>query len=333
MMGTRSRLTVQCGESVWRYAEPFVIARGVIVDCEAFELALTDERGRTGRSEVLGVTYAGETPWTIRQQIARIEDRIACGLTREELLELLPSGGARCAVDLALWDLEAKQGAGDPFRRNGLQRRPVTTAYTIGIRGRDEYEVAGRTFARCPWLKVKVDEKDPVGAIEALRRGAPAPALIVDPNQAWSVAQLKEIAPTMAALGVRLLEQPTAVGTETELEGFSSPVPLCADESIDDADDLAGLYGKFQVINIKLDKAGGLTAALRLADVAQAQGFELMVGCMGGTSLAMAPGMVLAQRCRYVDLDGSRMLSADRANGFRFVDGVVPEPHLAALWG
>jgi L-alanine-DL-glutamate epimerase-like enolase superfamily enzyme len=130
-----------------------------------------------------------------------------------------------------------------------------------------------------------------------------------------------------------LLEQPTAVGTESELEGYACPVPLCADESIDDVDDLPKLRGKFQAINIKLDKVGGLTAALELADVARKQGFELMVGCMGGTSLAMAPGMVLAQGCQYVDLDGSRMLAADRPCGFRFIDGVIPEPHLRPLWG
>ena len=208
-----------------------------------------------------------------------------------------------------------------------------TSACTLGIRSLEAYEEAARRLADFAVLKIKVDGREPLAALAAVRRGAPNPALIVDPNQAWSVADLKDLAPVMAGYGVALLEHPIPVGAEAGLDGWTCPVPLCADELVDTEADLAKARGRFDVVNIKLDKAGGLTAALRLADAAASQGFRLMVGCMAGSSLAMAPAMVLAQRCAFVDLDGPLLQAEDAENGFVYAAGRVAAPHIPALWG
>ena len=327
------RIDIECSRSTWRYAEPFVLSRGAITECDALEVRLVDALGREGRSETCGVTYDGETPESMRAQIESVVNDLRAGATRRELVGLLPPGGARCALDTALWDLESKQGLGDPFSRLGLRSDPVVTAYTIGLGSLERFEHKAAALAGSPWIKVKVDAEQPLAQLEAVHRGAPDAAFIVDPNQAWSVAQLRELAPRLAALGVALLEQPTPRGTEAELDGYRCPIALCADESVDDVDDLPSVTGRFQAINIKLDKVGGLTAALDLADAAQAAGLALMVGCMGGTSLAMAPGMVLAQRCRWVDLDGPCLLSDDRRTAFTYERGVVDPCLIPALWG
>lgn len=174
---------------------------------------------------------------------------------------------------------------------------------------------------------------DPIAAIRAVRRGNPTARLIVDPNQSWSATQLRDVSDEMRLLGVVLIEQPIPVGSEAGLEEWSPPVPLCADELVEHEEDLPKAQGRFSFINIKLDKAGGLTAALRLADAAKARGFGLMVGCMAGSSLSMAPAMVLAQRCDFVDLDGPLLQSNDIENGFHYEEGVVVRPYKPELWG
>ena len=316
-----------------RYREPFVISRETFEVDRFFELQLRDRDGFIGRAEASGIRYAKETVGSMRAQIEAVAPRLRGNIEREQIQRLLPHGGARNALDVALWDLEAKRTGIDPFTRAGTTPAPVASARTIGIRTLDEYAAAARTFAGFDCLKVKVDAREPIAAVEAVRADAPGVRLIVDPNQAWSLDLLKEVAPEMARFGVDLIEQPIAIGQEEGLEGWRCPVPLAADELIHDVDDLAKAVGRFQVINIKLDKAGGLTAALELADAAEALGFALMVGCMGGTSLAMAPGMVVAQRCRFVDLDAPLLLTHDRADGFIYVDGRVAEPYRPALWG
>jgi L-Ala-D/L-Glu epimerase len=254
-------------------------------------------------------------------------------MTREDLLGLLPPGGARFAVDSALWDLEAKRGGPDPFSACGLSPEPVTSAYTIGIRSLDGYRDTAGRFAGYAVLKVKVDGSDPLAAVKSVRAGAPASRLIVDPNQSWSVDQLKALAPGLANLGVALLEQPIPAGAEPALDGWTSPVLLCADELVHEIADLDRARGRFHAVNIKLDKTGGLTAALALADAAEAEGFRLMVGCMAGSSLSMAPAMVLAQRCDFVDLDGPLLQSEDTQPGLRYEQGRVERPYVPELWG
>lgn len=328
-----NRVTLNVVAQSWTLREPFVISRQTITSVGTVHVRLLGADGAAGCGEAAGIDYVGETPATMIAQIESVRDAIEAGVDRETLLGLLPSGGARFAVDSALWDLEAKRGAGDPFARCRLAPMPVVSTPTIGIGSLKLYEAAARRHAAAAWLKVKVDGDDPLAAVEAVRRGSPDARLIVDPNQAWSLEQLKTLAPRMAALGVDLLEQPIPVGAEAGLDGYRSPVPLCADEALNDLDDLPNIVGRFDAINIKLDKVGGLTAALRLADAAVAAGLQLMVGCMVEPSLAIAPALVLAQRCRYADLEAPPLLAQDNPDGFDFLDGIIERPHRPALWG
>jgi L-Ala-D/L-Glu epimerase len=326
-------MRLQIDTLTWPLREPFAISRGIEYEADTILVTMQDEDGHQGRGEGCGVAYHGETPATMTAQIETVRPTLEQGVSRQELLELLPPGGARCAVDTALWDLEAKREGRPASDIAGLgPLKALTTAYTIGIRAIEEYEVTARSRADYPVLKIKVDSTDPIRALEAVRRGAPSPKLIVDPNQAWSVAFLKEMAPHLAKLGVVLLEQPIKVGEEHLLDGYRCPIPLCADEAVDDVSDLAKVSGRFSVINIKLDKAGGLTNALMLGHAARAAGFDLMVGCMTGTSLSMAPGIVLGQLCEFVDLDGPLLLAKDWPNGLTYRKGIVA-PAERVFWG
>lgn len=325
-------LYLAVGSSEWPLKQPFVISRQTISTVSTIDVTLTDAAGRCGRGAAVGLDYAGETVETMRSRIEAARSIVESGISRRDLLEILPAGGARCAVDAALWDLETRRGHGDPFARAGVSASDVRSAITLGIQSPAAVEQAARRSA-AQWLKVKVGGDDPLAIVAAARRGAPSARLIVDPNQAWTVPQLVELSPTLADIGVDLLEQPIPVGSEAELDGVSLPIPLCADEACDGVQDLARLRGRFAAINIKLDKVGGLTAALDLADAAQAEGFRLMVGCMLAPSLAIAPAMVLAQRCAYVDLDAPPFLLRDNPHGFRFEGGLVRTPHVAKLWG
>jgi L-Ala-D/L-Glu epimerase len=326
-------LTVEVWTKTWPMVEPLVIARGSQTEQPTLQVRLQSAEGAAGRGEACGVSYAGETPQTMTEQIESVMNELARGINRHELLDLLPPGGARFALDSALWDLEAKKSGASPFTVCKLRPRPVTSARTIGIRSLADYETTARSLSAYPLLKIKVDAEKPVAAVEAVHRGAPRARLIVDANQSWSVEQLKDVAPRLQRSGVVLIEQPIEVGGESRLAGFQSPIALCADELINDARDLAHARGRFQLINIKLDKCGGLTAGMALADAALAAGFKLMVGCMAGSSLSMAPAMVLAQRCDFADLDGPMLQAEDCEHGLAYRDGVVQEPHSRKLWG
>ena len=315
------------------FHEPFVISRQAFKSAPVLRVTLIDRENFRGRGEAHGVSYHGETPDTMAQAIMAMGPSLPGDLTRAALLQMLPPGGARFAMDAALWDLEAKRDGQDPFAITGTSPCPVTTCLTIGMRETEAYFRGAKSRAGASVLKAKVGAENPMPAIEAVRRGAPDARLIIDPNQAWSVEMLKAFEPALVELGVALLEQPIRVGDEPGLDGWMSRIPLCADELIDDTDDLPRAHGRFQFINIKLEKCGGLTAALALADAAKALGFGLMVGCMGGSSLAMAPGMVLAQRCGYVDLDGPLFLVEDIEDGFDYDFGLVRYPHKRLLWG
>lgn len=325
------RVTIRA--HAWPMKEPFAISRGVSTEQKVIIVEIADDAGALGRGEGCGVPYAGETPESMRADLAPVIAAIEAGASREDLLHLLPAGGARCAVDCALWDLEAKSSGVRAWARLGIDElKSVDTCFTIGIRDVEGYERKAHELRDFAWLKVKVGRGDPRPAISAVRRGAANARLVVDPNQAWSPDELKDYAGPLADLGVTVLEQPIPVGAEMALDGYRCPIALAADELIDDAEDLARARGRFDIVNIKLDKTGGLTTAMRLADAAQAQGFALMVGCMAGSSLSMAPAMILAQRCAVVDLDGPLLQAEDWPDGLVYAGGRVAPP-APSFWG
>jgi L-alanine-DL-glutamate epimerase-like enolase superfamily enzyme len=316
----------------WEMTEPFTISRGTTTHMEGVLAVVTDGVHR-GRGESYGIPYAGETPQSMIAQIEAVRGSIESGMSRAQLLELLPAGGARCAIDFALWDLEAKQ-SGRPVRAlAGINAwEPLATTFTIGMRSRAQLQKTALRYLKFEKLKIKVDGVDPIDTLRALREVAPGPRLIVDPNQSWSLAQLREYAPMCKELGVVLLEQPVAVDADEGLRGYRCPIPIAADELVGDLNDLPKARAKYSVINIKLDKAGGLTEGLRLAHAAIAEGFELMVGCMAGSSLSMAPAFVLGQLCRFVDLDGPLLQKEDWPDAIEYRHGIMSPPS-ARLWG
>jgi L-alanine-DL-glutamate epimerase-like enolase superfamily enzyme len=326
-------ITARVAIERWAMHEVFATSRDAITDIPVILVELTDRNGRTGRGEAAGVDYDGETPASMLAAVNAVAPRLADSLTGEELLSLLPAGGARNAVDCALWDLRAKQSGIRAWQAAGLSRLdPVTTCLTIGLGSEADTRRKAVDAAGYRVLKLKLDRERHVDVVRLVRAIRPEAELIVDANQAWSRALLERLLPELAALGVALVEQPVPCGEDASLDGLASPLPLAADESCADRSSLPGLVGRYQYVNIKLDKTGGLTEALALAARARALGFGLMVGNMCGTSLAMAPGFLVAQACRYVDLDGPLLQREDRAHAIRFEHGrmSVPEP---ALWG
>ena len=325
------KLTVQT--KYWKLREPFVIARGTYTTSDVIIVELQDGP-HVGRGEAAGVDYHGETPDSMVAQVEAVRSKIEAGVTRAELLKLLPIGGARNALDAALWDLEAKRTGRRAWDLAGVgNTREVASAMTIGIRSIEGYEKAARGLTHYRWIKIKVNNENPLACIEAVRRGSPNSRLIVDANQAWDVPTLYKLGPQLAKLRVDLLEQPVKVGGDQDLELGRSPIPVCADESIDTIDDLQYLKSRYEFVNIKLDKTGGLTAALELASAARAEGMRLMVGCMVTGSVGMAPGMVLAQLCEVVDLDGPLLQSEDWPDAIQYDrTGVMSWPS-PKLWG
>lgn len=289
------------------------------------------EEGATGRGEAAGIYYLDETGDSMRAQILSVLPAIEGGASREDLLRLLPAGGARNALDCALWDLEAKRAGKTIWELTGIDPGSTQTVLTVGL---DTPEVMAASAAgiASSRIKVKLSGDDPLERILAVRKARPDADIIVDANQGWSFAQLVELAPKFRELRIAMIEQPLPRGADAELEDFGSPVPLCADESCLDTSEFEQAARRYQVINIKLDKTGGLTEALALANLARERGLDVMVGNMVGTSLAMAPGCVVAQLCRFVDLDGPCFLVRDRAHAIHYDDGAMSLP-TAALWG
>lgn len=317
---------------VWPLREPFVISRGTQTACEVIVVHLAAD-GHVGRGEAVGVDYHGETIDSMRAQIEAVRNTIERGVDRSQLLDLLPPGGARNALDAALWDLEAKRTGTTVWELAGIAKpRRIATCETIGIRSIAGYEAKARSLSRYDWIKVKVSDDRPLEAVAAVRRGAPKARLVVDANQAWSVELLQRLAPALAQLHVDLLEQPVAESDGPRLANLELPVPVCADEPANTVDDLPRLIDCYDFVNIKLDKSGGLTAALDFARAAHAAGLRLMVGCMVGGSLAMAPAMVVAQLCEIADLDGPLLQAEDWPDAIEYRDGVMSLPS-KKLWG
>jgi L-alanine-DL-glutamate epimerase-like enolase superfamily enzyme len=297
---------------------------------------LTDADGHVGRGEAAGVDYDGETVRGLCAQIEAARPVIEAAPNTppwEWLATLLPHGGARNAVDCALWDLWAKRCGMSVWQLSGINApRVLTTCITLGI-DTDEAVAAGvAQYSGWPLFKVKVDGARPIEAVRLVHQHSPAARMIVDPNQAWSCDLLNRLAPELQSLGVVLVEQPVPRGEDETLGGYTGKVRLAADESIADRAELASIKDWYQVVNVKLDKTGGLTEALALARDARALGLGIMVGCMAGTSLAMAPGMVVGQTAEFIDLDGPLLHAHDRAHGIGYDRGVMQLPS-PALWG
>lgn len=286
-----------------------------------------------GQGECVPYARYGESLDSVLAEIAAQADAVAGGLDRQELQRRMPAGAARNAVDCALWDLEAKL-AGKPVHvLAGLpQPQPLVTAFTLSLDTPDKMRAQAEANSHRPLLKLKLGGgAEDIDRVAAVREASQA-TLIVDANEAWGTAELQRMPAELARLGVALIEQPLPAGSDQELSGIPHPVAFCADESCHDRSGLAALVGRYEAVNIKLDKTGGLTEALALKAAAEAAGMRIMVGCMLATSLAMAPAMLVAQGAEFVDLDGPLLLDRDRDPGIRFRDSNM-DPAPAALWG
>lgn len=323
---------VTARHETWPLSRPFAISRGTKTAAEVVVVTVT-EAGVTGQGECVPYPRYSESPESILTQVHAVAAAVASGQDRQALLRQMPPGAARNAIDGALWDLEAKSSGIPAWQRAGLSPPgPVVTAVTIGIDTPDAMAAAARSLAAQPLLKLKLDRHAVVDRVAAVRRAAPLARLLVDANESWSRALLADVLPGLADLGVELIEQPLPADRDGELDGLTPVVPLAADESCHTPADLSRLAGRYQAVNVKLDKAGGLTTALDLVDAAERAGFQVMVGCMVATSLAIAPALLIAGRARWVDLDGPLWLRRDREHGIRFTGGVA-EPPSPALWG
>ena len=317
----------------WPLQRPFTISRGskteAVVVVAELELA-----GHRGRGEAVPYPRYGETPQGVVAAIEAIGPALRGGLGRSELQSAMPPGAARNALDCAFWDLAAKQGGRSVHDLAAIPApKPVVTAYTISLDMAEAMAGAATRAAGYSLLKVKLGGgTDDAKRIAAVRRAAPNSELIVDANEGWSENDLERNLAACAEAGVTLIEQPLPDGADAALAQIRRPIPVCADESVHDRASLRAIGGKYDAINVKLDKAGGLTEALALAADAERLGFGIMVGCMVATSLAMAPAMLVAQRARVVDLDGPLLLAEDRPHGLRY-DGSIVYPAEPALWG
>jgi L-alanine-DL-glutamate epimerase-like enolase superfamily enzyme len=317
----------------WELIEPFVTARDANTHVPVLVVRLTGPGGHRGWAEAAGVDYDGETPESMAAQVVAVQDALHDRLTGTELLDLLPAGGARNAVDCALWDLRAKESGCPAWQLAGLPApHAVTTALTIGLGGESEVRRKAREARDYPLLKLKVDAERHVDLVHCVREVHPAARIIVDANQSWTRALLERLLAELLRLGVEMVEQPVRRGDDATLDGLRSPMPIAADESCTDRHSLAALAGRYQSVNVKLDKCGGLTEALAMCAEARRLGLGLMVGNMCGTSLAMAPAFLVAQACAVTDLDGPLLQRLDRPHAIRFDRGLMRVPE-RALWG
>jgi L-Ala-D/L-Glu epimerase len=316
----------------WPIAGAFTISRGSKTEAVVVVVELSDGTHR-GRGESAPYARYGETPDGIVAAIEALRPALRQGLDRAALQRALGPGAARNALDCAYWDVNARQAGRRAYELAGIGRpAPMTTAYTISLASPQEMAAAAERAAWRPLLKVKLGGEDDGKRIAAVRRAAPKAGIIVDANEGWNAENFAGNMAACADAGVTLIEQPLPEGGDDALARIKRPIPVCADESAHDRGSLGGLAGKYDAINIKLDKAGGLTEALALVAEAEQRGLAVMVGCMVATSLAMAPAMLAAQRARYVDLDGPLLLAKDRACGLRY-EGSVVYPSESALWG
>jgi L-alanine-DL-glutamate epimerase-like enolase superfamily enzyme len=316
----------------WPISGHFTISRGAKTQAEVVVVEL-DDGTHVGRGECVPYARYGESVAAATAALEALREAVANGLTHADLQRRLPAGAARNALDCAFWDLEAKRSGRRVHDLAGLPApRPLVTAYTISLGPPAAMAEAARKAAARPLLKIKLGGDGDGERLAAVRAAAPAADLVVDANEGWTTANLVENLDACARARVRLVEQPLPATADAALAGLARPVPICADESAHDRASLAALPGKYDAVNIKLDKAGGLTEALAMADEAQRLGLKIMTGCMVATSLSMAPALILAQRAQWVDLDGPLLLARDREHALRY-DGSLVHPPAAALWG
>jgi L-alanine-DL-glutamate epimerase-like enolase superfamily enzyme len=317
----------------WSTAGAFVISRGAKTEVDVVVATVAEGEWR-GRGEATAIYYHGETAESVRDQILDMTGAIADGASRADLLTLMPRGAARNAIDTALWELDAKRCGIPVWRLAQLEEpKPIVTAYTLSLADPEAMEAAARaTAGKYPLLKLKLAGEGDTDRVAAVRRGAPEARLVVDANEAWTGRDVVAEAEALMPYGVELIEQPVKAGEDHLLDGLVSPIPLCADESCQDRADLERCIGRYQAVNVKLDKAGGLTESLALCRDARAAGMKLMVGCMLSTSLGVAPAFLAAQGAEWVDLDGPLLLARDRPDGFRFERGRMFNAQ-GTLWG
>ncbi|TDE36222.1 N-acetyl-D-Glu racemase DgcA [Antarcticimicrobium sediminis] len=321
-------MSIEVTRDVFKLAQVFTISRGSRTETKVLTVRITRD-GVSGWGECVPYARYDETLDSVEAEIRSLPGDV----TRAALQGLLPAGAARNAVDCALWDLEAKSAGKRVWELAGLPAPgPEITAYTLSLDTPEAMREQAAKNAHRPLLKIKLGTPDDMPRLEAVRKGAPESRIIIDANEGWSPAVYADLAPHLIRLGVGLVEQPLPAGEDDALIGMERPVPVCADESCHDRASLPALKGKYDVINIKLDKTGGLTEALALRDAALAEGYGVMVGCMVGSSLAMAPATLVAQGARVVDLDGPLLLAEDRDQPLMFDDKGV-HPPVAALWG
>lgn len=323
-----SKLQIDIKPESFPLAEVFTIARGSRTHASVLTVQV-HQNGFTGRGECVPYSRYGETAESVTAQIRSLPDHF----DRTSLQELLPAGAARNAVDCALWDLEAKTSGKRVWELAGLpEPGPEITAFTLSLDTPERMQAAAARHAHRPLLKIKLGTPDDMPRLEAVRAGAPESQIIVDANEGWSAEVYKELAPHLLRLGVLMVEQPLPAGNDDLLAEIERPLPVCADESCHDRQSLPSLKGRYDMINIKLDKTGGLTEALALREKAIADGYEIMAGCMVGSSLAMAPAVLVAQGAKIIDLDGPLLLAEDREHPLKFDENGI-HPPLPDLWG
>ena len=313
---------------VFKLAQVFTISRGSRSEAQVLTVCLSDGQHQ-GMGECVPYARYNETLDSVTAQIDALPD----AFSRQDLYDLLPAGAARNAVDCALWDLAAKQAGKRVWDLIGLPTpKPEITAYTLSLDTPEAMREQAMKHAHRPLLKIKLGTPDDMPRLEAVRAGAPKSKIIVDANEGWSAEVYTDLAPHLVGLGVALVEQPLPAADDDALIGMDRPVPVCADESCHDTNSLPHLVGKYDVVNIKLDKTGGLTEALELKRAALAAGYDIMVGCMVGSSLAMAPATLIAQGAMITDLDGPLLLAQDRDTPLKFDAAGIHPPH-PNLWG
>ncbi|HBS98269.1 MAG TPA: dipeptide epimerase [Citreicella sp.] len=321
-------MSIEVTRDTFRLAQVFTISRGSRTETKVLTVKVTRD-GVTGWGECVPYARYDETLDSVAAQI----ESLPADVTRAALQGLLPAGAARNAVDCALWDLDAKQSGRRVWELAGLPKPgPEITAYTLSLDTPEKMREQAAKNAFRPLLKVKLGTPDDMPRLEAVRAGAPEATIIVDANEGWTAQVYADLAPHLVRLGVAMVEQPLPAGEDDALIGMDRPVPVCADESCHDRASLPHLKGKYDIVNIKLDKTGGLTEGIALLEAAKAEGYGIFVGCMVGSSLAMAPAVLLAQGAAFTDLDGPLLLAEDRDPGLLYDAAGVPPPE-AALWG